>query len=406
LYHCIKNSLSLKLIHTFIFISFLSTGTIFAQKENNYLLDNIKIQIESTEAIDSMYNFNFKEAEKQFGWIIQAHPEHPLGYFLMSLSHWWKLLPEDHIRIYDDKLFYYFDKTIEIAKKTYKEDKSNEEMDFFLAACYGLKARVFSDREQYRKAASAANSALKYLELGAERSSLSPEFLFGEGLYNYFRVWIPENKTFLKPIMFFFRKGDKELGIEQLKQASNEAFYTRIEAMTFMMKIYGEYEGDKTKDALKKASYLHRLYPNNPYFELHYAKYFYKIGKLKDCLTLSEDILSKHENKKQGYGLQNARYASYFAGYVSYLYKKKDKAHQYFINCVAHSEELHFEERAYYRKSLSYLAKIALENNNKEEAKTYYEKIKKYGDKKSSEYKTAKDFLRKNFKKRHPRSRQ
>ena len=79
---------------------------VFAQKKSDYLLDNMQIQIESTEAVDSMYNFNFASAEKQFRWIIQAHPDHPLGYFLLSLSNWWKLLPEDHIRTYDDCLLY------------------------------------------------------------------------------------------------------------------------------------------------------------------------------------------------------------------------------------------------------------------------------------------------------------
>ena len=352
-----------------------------------------------------MYNFNFKEAEKQFGWIIQEHPKHPLGYFLMSLSNWWKLLPEDHIRDYDEKLFYYLDKTIDLARDLYKEDKNNEEMDFFLAASYGLKARIYSDREQYRKAASASSSALKYLELGAERSSLSPEFLFGEGLYNYFRVWVPENKKFLKPIMFFFRKGDKELGIKQLEEASYEAFYTRIEAMTFMMKIYGEYEGNESKKAKEKANYLYTLYPNNPYFQTHYAKYCFKSGQLKECLNLSKDILEKYMLQKQGYGLQNARYASYYAGYVSNLYKKKKDAYLHFTNCVRFSEELHFEERGYYHKSLSYLAKMALEENKEEEAKAYYEKVKEYADSKSSDYKMAKDFLKKYYSKKRLQNR-
>jgi len=395
----------LKQIYTFIIIFFLTQGVSFAQENNNYLLDDVQIQVESTEAVDSMYNFNFKEAEKQFGWIIQAHPQHPLGYFLMSLSNWWKLLPEDHIRDYDEKLFYYLDKTIDIAKKMYKEDKSNEEMDFFLAATYGLKARIYSDRDQYRKAGSAASSALKYLELGAERSTLSPEFLFGEGLYNYFRVWIPENKKFLKPIMFFFRKGDKTLGIKQLEEASYEAFYTRTEAMTFMMKIYGEFEGNETKKAIEKANYLHKQYPNNPYFQTHYAKYCFKGGKLKECLDLSKDILEKHTLKKQGYGAQNARYASYYAGYINYIYKNKEEAYQHFTNCVQHSEVLHFEERGYYHKSLGYLAKIALEENKEEEAKGYYEKIKEYGDKKSNDYEAAKDFLKKYYSKQRLQNR-
>lgn len=199
--------------------------------------------------------------------------------------------------------------------------------------------------------------------------------------------------------MIFFRKGDKDLGIRQLEKASREAFYTRVEAMTFMMKIYGDFEGNKNKEAIDMALYLHQLYPNNPYFEMHYAKYCYRTGRLTTCLKVSKDILEKHEAKKQGYGQQNARYASYFSGYIE-LTSRKDStaAYSHFTKCAALSEELEFEERAYYRKSLDYLATIALSKNEKEKAKEYYEKIKEHSDHDTEEYDKAKKFLKEYYK--------
>ena len=57
------------------------------------LLSNAKIQIEATQAVNDMYNFKFDEAEMQFRWIRQKYPDHPLPYFLLGLSQWWKIMP-------------------------------------------------------------------------------------------------------------------------------------------------------------------------------------------------------------------------------------------------------------------------------------------------------------------------
>ena len=47
-------------------------------------------------------------------------------------------------------------------------------------------------------------NALKYLEISKESQALSPELLFGDALYNYYSVWIPENYPALKIILMFF----------------------------------------------------------------------------------------------------------------------------------------------------------------------------------------------------------
>jgi hypothetical protein len=69
------------------------------------------------------------------------------------------------------------------------------------------------DRKNWRKAIAAGNNAMEYLEIGDKQHELSPEFLFGDALYNYFSVWVPENYPALKPVLWFFPKGDKALGL-------------------------------------------------------------------------------------------------------------------------------------------------------------------------------------------------
>ncbi|MEJ0034452.1 MAG: hypothetical protein WDO15_30835 [Bacteroidota bacterium] len=54
---------------------------------------------------------------------------------------------------------------------------------------------------QWRKAASAGKDALDYLEECKERDNLSVELLFGDALYNYFSVWVPENYPAVRPLL-------------------------------------------------------------------------------------------------------------------------------------------------------------------------------------------------------------
>ena len=54
------------------------------EKETNnseYLLLNRSLQFSITEAINSLYNFDFEKAERGFLVMSYSYPEHPLPYF-------------------------------------------------------------------------------------------------------------------------------------------------------------------------------------------------------------------------------------------------------------------------------------------------------------------------------------
>ena len=229
------------------------------------LLMDKDVQIDATQAVNDMYNFKFEKAERQFRWLAQDYPDHPLPYFLLGLSQWWRMAPNIDDGIYDDAFMQYIDQSLDLAHKMYDQNPENVEANFFLAAGYGFKGRLLAERKSWRKAASAGRNALKYLENSANQSGLSPEFLFGDALYNYYSVWIPENYPILKPLLVFFKKGDKTLGIEQLQEVSNNAFYTRTEAQSFLMRILAIEEQELIR-ALQVSQYLSETFPDNSYF--------------------------------------------------------------------------------------------------------------------------------------------
>lgn len=385
------------------YISFCFLAIIaFSQEEEEYLLTNPRIQLECAEAVDSMYNFRFDVAEKQFGWLKQQYPEHPLGYFLMGLSQYWKIVPNDDVLIYDDAFFAYIDTAIDKAKEMYKKDDQNLEATFFLAASYGFKARRHSDHNNYGKAGVAAKACLNYLEEQKEKhDGYGAEFLFGDALYDYFREWIPEHKKTLKPIVMFFQKGDRERGIQNLELVAKKAFYTRIEAMKFLVDIYSSYEKKEDKDydrALEIASFLYKQYPNNAYFALNYANLCYQQGKFDDANDASAVILKKVQDKKMGYGYECGRVASFYLADINRRRHRDEEATIYYKKSIAYAHEIDKTDKGYFRSSLYYMAKLAETNEEFGEAKFLFEEVKKYGARRSPRKKEAKKFLKANRK--------
>ena len=263
------------------------------------LLLNKDIQYELEGAVDNMYNFKYERAEKQFRSLGRRYPNHPLPYFLMGLSQWWKIVPTNiETKKYDEAFFAYMDSTIQIADKMYEDDEKNYEAAFFLAAAYGFTARLHSERSNWRKATVASKNALDFMEIAKAGNGLSPEFLFGEALFNYYSIWIHENYPFLRPVLAFFPDGDKRLGVRQLSYVANNGFYTGTEAKFFLMKIHAN--GDNLNEALKVSRDLALKYPDNAYFQRYYARLLFVNGQFSMAERVSLDILEKLDQKMPG----------------------------------------------------------------------------------------------------------
>lgn len=357
------------------------------------LLMDKDVQIDATEAVNDMYNFKFEKADRQFRWLAQDYPEHPLPYFLLGLSQWWRMAPDITDEQYDQKFMEYMDKSIELAEVMHDQNPENVEASFFLSAGYGFKGRLYAERKNWRKAATAGKNALKYLDESRDKSDLSPEFLFGDALYNYYSVWIPENYPLLKPILVFFKKGDKELGIKQLQEVANNAFYTRTEAQFFLMRILAIEEKDLIK-ALQVSQYLNKTFPDNPYFHRFYARLLYTTGRQWQAEKVSLNILEKIDSGLVGYGPVSGRYAGFFLGQIYVNQNKLEEAQLYYQRAVEFSESSDELESGYYLYSLIGLGDIAYQLGNFSGAREYYKKVKKQAKRNHPAYKRARDRLK------------
>ena len=338
-----------------------------------YLLLDFALQLEITDAIDHMYNFDFGKAEVEFAWIKYNHPEHPLSYFLYGISTWWQMMPnlDERGPLYGDEFLAYMDTTITKAEQLLEVDEDNAEAYFFLAGAYGFKGRYFSDLKSWGKSTNVGRLALKYLERSREFTDISPEILFGDGLFNYYAIYIKENYPLLRPVLAFFPKGDKELGVQQLEEVATNAFYTRVEAVYFLMRIKA-FDLNETFEALRLAEYIYQKYPNNPYFHRFYARMLFAAGQYTQSAEVSYEILERIKDRQLGYEAVSGRYAAFFLGQLYRSQKNDEEAERYFRQVISFTEKVEQEESGYYLNAQLYLAKAELE---REEYESVLERI-------------------------------
>lgn len=361
-----------------------------------WLLLDQDIQTELEGAVHNLYNFKYDKAEKQFRSLRRRYPQHPMPYFLLGLSTWWKIMPTSFgTKQYDNIFYAYMDTAITKAEQLYNADDKNYEASFFLAAANGFSARLHGERRDWSKATFSAKRALTYLRKSQEANGLSPEFMFGQAIFNYYAVWISENYPLLKPVLLFFPKGDKALGLNQLRTVAAKGFYTSTEAKVFLMKILNNEEGNGA-EALPVARQLAQEYPDNAYFQRFYALLTFREGKFVDCERTSKAILDNLNRGLPGYEGISGRYASYFMGYfMENEYRDIAKAKDYYQRCIVFSESTGDTKGGFYLFANTNLARIAAREKDLPAARRYYEVVADKAERKSEQAREAKAFLKK-----------
>jgi len=361
-------------------------------KDYDMVLKNPGVQIEATEAVNLLYNYKFEEADREFRWLKLKYPAHPMPHFLMALAEWWKIVPNPDNTAFDNRFEMHLDSSIAHAEKLYDIKDNKVEPSFFLAAAWAFKGRLYAERKKWTKATFAGKKAMRYLEESKGKGDLTPELLFGDGLYNYYAEWIPKEYPLLKSILVFFPKGNKKLGQEQLEEVANYAFYTRVEARYFLLQIYSmEKQYEK---AYELAKYMWQTFPDNPYFERYLCRTAFVTGRMNEAQVAAENILNRIQLGMTGYESVSGRTAAYvLAFYNQNYFRNLPKAKEYYQQAMRFSESTKDTKAGYYLSSILSLGKIAQLEKDAGEAQRYYRMVLDNSDKKSSYYKDARNAM-------------
>lgn len=324
------------------------------------------------KATDHIYNASPDSAEHYIAKAEVLIPDHPVIPLMRAMTILWANIPTISEELFL-KMEVQLDSAIYLAKEK-DPDLKKPEMIFFAMAAYGLLAEYYADQDHTMKAVGEANRAYGLMKKGFEIVDEHPEFLLTTGLYNYFREKYPERHPIYKPLLWFFRSGDMELGLKQLEKACTESFLTSVEAHVYLSYIYLRYEFNP-KLAQKYLSELCNMYPNNYYAK---AKYLESLANPSDFKNVPiEVIYSLITHESPYYKLAGYVFLGYFEEKIVLNQEKAELAYRLGLE---YGEEI--PNHGEFFKSFGYLGlgRVLVNKNENAEAEDLLNLSLKYAE--------------------------
>lgn len=351
---------------TALLLLLLPFGTVKAQ-----FLENPEAMALVKTSIDHIYNFEFEKAEKYAAEIEKMYPGHPVTYLLEAFTMSWKYLPLDSNKARLAEYLQLLQKCQNATRQRYGADSSDPEAVFFTMASHGYIAMTYNYRGEFLKAVGEARKAYKALVDGMDHVKINPDFYFTSGLYNYYVNVYPEMYPIVKPLMIFFKSGDKAKGLTQLRTGADKGVITMAETCYYLSHILIAYE-DRIADALNYTGKLRRLYPHNPVYRMRYVENLILVGRYAEA---QKEVRSLDRFKITM--IVKAR--NCLDGMLKEHEKNDTEAKAFYEKVIAAPVEQQYVKE-YHAMAYAGLARIADRAGDKKLAKSYYKKCLEFAE--------------------------
>lgn len=269
----------------FLLISHISVAQVFND-------DEFKSKVQ--DGLDLMYNMDYDQAEDIFTQIEQDYPDHPAGPFMKAMNRWW----QTYISISMPTYYTFIEEQLDVAKEKNKNLTGSPELEqeqtFFTFMSYALLGRLQAYRNEYFAAIGSARKVIGPLKKSIKYVGQQPEFYMVAGLYHYYVATYGDFYPIVRPLMYFFPDGDKELGLEEMKLAASTPSFTQVEAGFFLGYIYLDELPDIAK-GLVITRQLHESYPKNTWFTTDYARGLLLNDRFSEGGALIDELVQKYE---------------------------------------------------------------------------------------------------------------
>lgn len=382
-----------KYIYLFFCISVFIPSNLFSQWAILYRDADSLILL----GVNQIYNFEFEEAQKQFQQVQFKYPNHPAGYFLDAMIEWWKISLDPEFEDYDRTFLKKIDKVIKVCDRILDTNDFDINALFFKGGAIGYRARLSTIRNDWISAVKDAKEALEILQKCQQVAPFNHDIMLGTGIYNYFSSKFPEEYPLLKPLMVFLPKGDKRLGLFQLRAATRHARYASVEAQVVLLQIYYSFENNSF-EALQIAKELNLKYPQNSYFQRYLGRCYIRLGMSYEAEDTWKEILTKSLKKKTGYNYITARESTYYLGVAMMNKSDYSQALKYLLKSLEGSEVIDKKPSGFQISTLLKIGNSYDALSKREKAKSYYNKVLSLPEWNES-HKTAKKYIAVPYKK-------
>jgi tetratricopeptide (TPR) repeat protein len=316
--------------------------------------------------LDKIYNYEFDEAEVVLEQVEKKYPNHPVSYILDSFILFWKYLPIKDNPAKSKEYIHKLDQCLDAINKKYGKNSLDPEAVFYTMVARGYMAMIYNYRGEMMSAAGEGKKAYNAFVEGLKLINKNPEFYFTSGMYNYYVEVYPEEHPIVKPLLVFFKSGDKALGLKQIDNATKVGTITKAESCYYISHIYLKYEM-KPEKAVFYMEKLANQYPRNPVYMMKNVEALVLSGKY--------DLAQKEIGnlKKINTGFYPLAWRT-FQGMLDEKNEKNDVAAQkeYLLALKTPHDDQYTKE--YHALAYAGLARISARAGNKSKAKEYYKK--------------------------------
>ncbi len=310
------------------------------------ILDDPEAVKLTRQAIDSVYNLNFAAADILIAQLDKKLGDYPGVLLLKAFYASWKFRPikKEHQAFVDfEKLL---SRSIAVCDSMLLKNPDDVEASFFKLSAHAYLAQLYTDNGMNMKALGEAKTSYHYIKVGFEMLDRNPEFNFPCGIYNYYREKYPEENSFYKSFVWFFRSGDKEQGLAMLKTGAEKSIFANAECNTYLFHIYLRYE-DKPQNAIYYAQLLKKKYPQNLIFLANYIENSMRLNQYAGLLPSIERLLASENIHYRYLG------EIFYGCYAEMVEKNYQKAIEHYksadkLGAVNNSREPHFDSILYY----------------------------------------------------------
>lgn len=310
--------------------------------------------------VNQVYNFQFEDAKNTYNELIDIYPGHPFVSLYDAILLYWEYFP---IVPHSDYYHNYVGLIGDVIEKTdviLETNEYNSETVFFNLIARILLLQYYADNGLPSKIIPHCRTSYRLLLEGFDLMDEVVDFHLFTGIYNYYREAYPEAHPIYKPITYFFAKGNKKLGMQQIKHNWQNGVFLEAESLFFLLYINLFFEGNYIQSKVY-AYKLYEEYPDNPL----YCSYLIKVLLLKENYEEAEILIDKLFTFKHN----NGYFKSMAKIYQAILFEKK---HRNFVKAEELYQEVILEANTYgdfFNNSLSYvyfgLSRINAQNDIK-----------------------------------------
>lgn len=266
--------------------------TVIAHAQVPELINNPDFRPDAKAAVDSIYNFNFDGADKVLSPWKEEYPDHPLWGLVDGMKFWWQILSDLENTEHDDAFIEMMKKANYQAGKLLHRQSSHADALLIQAIANGYIGRQYSNREEWISSLNYARKAMKaYEKLGQLYPDMA-DLKLAEGLKLYYAAYLPEEYPVVKTVSWFLPDGNKEKGLEKLREAAESGIFARAEATYFLGNINFNYEHNYSA-AVDRFEELTERYPQNNYYVRLLVKTYYNMRRYNEALDFIGDALER-----------------------------------------------------------------------------------------------------------------